>query len=163
MTASQLVIIDVQTGFINEWTSHVPARVASLQDSFDHVLVTRLYNPRKSLYRKLVGWTAFSLGSVDTQLAFSPDAGATIVDKSSYSCVNESLVDRFRAEGIARVHLCGVGTDSSVLLSAVGLFEEGIEPVVLAHACGSASGHADHQAGLQILRRLIGERQVIGS
>lgn len=163
MTASQLLIIDVQAGFINEWTSHVPSRVASLQDGFDNILVTRFYNPQKSLYRKLIGWSGFSLGAVDTQLAFTPDPGATIVDKSTYSCVNEALVGNLRRDGIPRVHLCGIGTDGSVLMSAVELFEAGIEPVVLAHACGSAAGHADHQAGLQILRRLIGDRQVIGS
>ena len=49
------------------------------------------------------------------------------------------------------------------MISSVGLFEAGIEPVVLAHACASAAGHADHQAGLQILKRLIGDKQVIGS
>ena len=35
MGLSQLIIIDVQEGFINEWTSHVPQRVEMLQDSFD--------------------------------------------------------------------------------------------------------------------------------
>jgi nicotinamidase-related amidase len=163
MTASQLLIIDVQAGFINDWTAHVPARVASLQESFDHVLITRLYNPQRSLYRKLIGWTGFSLGSLDTQLAFTAVPSAKIIDKSTYSCVNEAFVDQLRREGIARVHLCGIGTDSSVLMSAVDLFEAGIEPVILAHACASVGGHPDHQAGLQILRRLIGEKQVIGS
>lgn len=163
MPASQLLIIDVQTGFINEWTAHVPLRVVTLQDSFDCVLVTRLYNPQKSLYRKLVGWNGFSLGSVDTHLAFATRADATIIDKSSYSCVNGALLDRLRRENITRVHLCGIATDGSVLMTAVDLFQAGIEPVVLAHACGSSGGHADHQAGLQILRRLIGDKQVIGS
>ena len=163
MVASQLLIVDVQNGFINEWTAHVPARVASLQDSFDQVLVTRLYNPQKSLYRKLIGWSGFSLGSVDAQLAFSPRTDATIIDKSTYSCVTQALADRLRREGIARVHLCGIASDGSVLMSAVSLFEIGIEPVVLAHACGSTCGYADHQAALQIMKRLIGEKQVIGS
>ena len=48
-------------------------------------------------------------------------------------------------------------------MSAVDLFEAGIEPVVLAHACGSVGGHEEHHAGLQILRKLIGKKQVIGS
>jgi len=163
MTASQLLIIDVQAGFINEWTAHVPARASSLQESFDHVLITRLYNPQRSLYRKLIGWTKFSLGSVDTQLAFAAESTAKIIDKSTYSCVSEAFVDQLRRDGIPRVHLCGISTDTSVMMSAVALFEAGIEPVILAHACASVGGHADHQAGLQILRRLIGERQVIGS
>lgn len=160
---SALLIIDVQSGFINEWTAHVPVRAASLQDSFDQIIVTRLYNPQKSLYRKLVGWNRFSLGSVDTHLAFEPRHDATIIDKSTYSCITEPLLDRLRRNATTRAHLCGIGTDSGVMISAIDLFQAGIEPVVLAHACGAVTGHANHQAGLHILRRLIGEKQVIGS
>lgn len=162
-TTSHLLIVDVQSGFINEWTTHVPARVSALQDSFDSVVATRIYNPQRSLYRKLVGWNGFALGSVDTQLAFVPRPDAAIIDKATYSCVNEGFVARLRRDGIARVHLCGIGTGGAVLMSAVDLFEGGIEPVVLAHACGSVGGHEDHHAGLQIMRKLIGKKQVIGS
>ena len=106
MPVSRLLIIDVQSGFINEWTAHVPVRVASLQDSFDQVLVTRLYNPQKSLYRKLIGWNDFSLGSADTQLAFAPRADATIIDKSTYSCVNEGFLSTAFAGTRSRAFTC---------------------------------------------------------
>ncbi len=163
MSGSRLLIIDVQTGFINEWTAHVPARVDGLQSSFDQVIVTRLYNPQRSLYRKLMGWKAFSLGSAETQLAFSPRGDATIIDKSAYSCLTEPFVDRLRSDGVNRVHLCGIATEDSVLATAVDLFQHGIEPVVLAHACGSDGGHEMHEAAVKILRHLIGDKQVIGS
>jgi Amidases related to nicotinamidase len=163
MGGSPLLIIDVQKGFINDWTAHVPARVASLQDSFNPVIITRLYNPQKSLYRRLIGWSEFSLGSTETQLAFAPHDGATIIDTSSYNGVDGTLLNRFRSDAVNRVHLCGIATEGAVLLTAVGLFEQGIEPVVLAHACGSVAGHESHEAALQILRRLIGVKQVIGS
>lgn len=162
-TTSHLLIVDVQSGFINDWTAHVPVRVSALQDSFDCVVATRIYNPQRSLYRKLVGWNDFSLGSVDTQLAFVPRPDAAIIDKATYSCVNETFIERLRRDAISRVHLCGIGTGGAVLVSAVDLFEAGIEPVVLAHACGSVGGHEEHHAGLQILRKLIGKKQVIGS
>jgi nicotinamidase-related amidase len=163
MSGSRLLIIDVQTGFINEWTAHVPSRVDSLQASFDHVIVTRLYNPQRSLYRKLIGWSGFSLGSMESQLAFQPRSDAMIIDKSAYTCVSEPFVDELRQLGVNRVHLCGISTEDSVLTTAVDLFQHGIEPVVLAHACGSDGGHALHESALVILRRLIGDKQVIGS
>jgi nicotinamidase-related amidase len=100
---------------------------------------------------------------MDTQLAFAPRSDASIIDKATYNCTNDALADRLRRDGISRVHLCGIDTAGSVLLSSVGLFECGVEPVVLAHACGSPAGHAEHQIGLQVLKRLIGEKQVIGS
>lgn len=163
MGGSPLLIIDVQKGFINEWTSHVPARVESLQSSFDSVIVTRLYNPQRSLYRRLTGWSEFSLGATETQLAFTPSGQATIIDKSTYNGLGDPLVAQFKSESVNRVHLCGIATEGAVLLTAAGLFEQGIEPVVLAHACGSDAGHELHEAALQILRRLIGPKQVIGS
>ena len=100
MPVSQLLLIDVQNGFINKATAHVPQRVLPLQDSFDQVIVTRLYNPQKSLYRKLVGWDEFSLGSTDTTLAFTPRGDATILDKSTYSCIQQSLLERLRRDGV---------------------------------------------------------------
>lgn len=163
MGGSPLLIVDVQKGVINDWTAHVPARVESLQGSFDEVIVTRLYNPQRSLYRRLIGWNEFSLGSQESQLAFTPREEATIVDSPHYNGATEPLISRLKAEGITRVHLCGIATEGAVLLTAAGLFEQGIEPVVLAHACGSDAGHELHEAALQILRRLIGSRQVIGS
>jgi nicotinamidase-related amidase len=163
MTASRLLIVDVQKGFINEWTTHVPARVEALQDSFDKVIISRFYNPQKSLFRKLIGFQEFSLGSPQTGLAFTPKDSVTIIDTPTYSCVNTAFIDRLRRDGVTRVHLCGIATESGVLKCAVDLFEIGIEPVVLAHACGSHCGPDLHATGLRILRHLIGEKQVIGS
>ncbi len=43
--AAGLLIIDVQQGFINAATRHLPPKVADLQDDYDHVFVTRFVNP----------------------------------------------------------------------------------------------------------------------
>jgi nicotinamidase-related amidase len=163
MGASQLIIIDVQNGFINEWTSHVPQRVEMLQDSFDRIIVTRLYNPRGSPFRKLLRWDEFSLGSSATNLAFEPREDATILDKPSYSFATDEFIKDLSNDGIQRIHICGLSTDSAVLKCSVDLFEAGVEPVVLAYACGSFQGPAAHEAGIMVLRNLIGERQVSGS
>jgi len=163
MGLSQLIIIDVQEGFINEWTSHVPQRVEMLQDSFDRIIVTRLYNPQRSLFRKLLGWNGFSLGAGATRLAFAAKEGAEIIDKPTYTCVTKQLMADLAKHGIFRTHICGISTDTAVLKCSVDLFEAGIEPVVLAYACASHRGPAAHEAGITILRHFIGDRQVIGS
>lgn len=163
MTAVLLLILDVQTGLINESTAHVPARVTSLQSAFESVIITRLYNPQKSLFRKLLAWDALPLGGQATQLAFAPRADARIIDKCCYSCVNAALLDDLRREAISRVHLCGIATEGSVLASALDLFDAGIEPVVLAQACASDADPSLHQAALAILRKTIGKRHVIES
>lgn len=160
---SHLLVINVQKGFVADGAVHVPARVESLQDSFDEVIVSRFYNPQKSLFRRLLSEERYPLGSSETQLAFQPRPDATIIDYPSYSCVNTTLLERLRRAAVGRVHVCGVATETSVLASVIDLFEAGIEPVVLAHACGSTIGAHMHEAALQILKRLVGPRQVIGS
>jgi nicotinamidase-related amidase len=163
MTAGLLLILDVQTGLINESTAHLPARVEALQSAFESVIITRLYNPQKSLFRKLLAWEALPLGGRGTQLAFAPRADAKVIDKSSYSCVNSEFLDDLRRRALTRVHLCGIATEGSVLASAIDLFDAGIEPVVLAHACASDADPSLHQAALAILRKTIGKRNVIES
>jgi len=158
-----LFIIDVQRGFINEWTRHIPDRVAALQEKYDRVVVTRFVNPENSFYRRLIHWSRFAPDSADVALAFAPRADALVVDKAQYSALVPMVADMLGGERIERVDLCGIATDNCVLKTAVDLFERGIVPVVLADACASHGGPDCHEAGLLLLRRLIGRGQVIGT
>ena len=45
-------------------------------------------------------------------------------------------------------------------MTAVDLFQNGFRPVVLADACASHAGPDYHEAGLRLLERLIGRRQI---
>lgn len=161
MAGKCLLIIDVQRGFINSWTARVPAAVEALQRDYERVVVTRFFNPQGSLYRRLIGWQRFAKDSEDFPLAFTPPAGAPVIDKATYTCVGPGFLKTLAGWGVARVHLCGIATDNCVLKCAVDLFEAGIEPVVLAEACGSHGGPDCHKAGLLLLERFIGARQVV--
>ena len=158
--AAGLLIIDVQQGFINAATRHVPARVADLQDEYDHVFVTRFVNPLGSPYRRLIGWERFAPGSADTELAFTPRDGAPVIEKQIYSCITPAFLDSLRQARIDEVHLCGIATDNCVLKCAVDLFEVGWHPVVLADYCASHAGADYHTWALAILERLLGKDQV---
>ncbi len=67
-----LLIIDVQTGFINEHTQHVVQRIERLQHQYSAVFATQFINPKESFFRKLINWHRFSEGSPDIELAFRP-------------------------------------------------------------------------------------------
>ncbi len=157
---SCIIIVDVQKGFINRWTGHIPALVEALQNDYGRVIVTRFINPEGSMHRKLIGWRRFAPDSEDTELAFKPRPGATIIDKHTYTCVTPKLVDDLHQNCREPVHLCGIATDNCILKTAVDLFEAGITPVVLASASASHGGPDCHEAGLMLLRRFIGEAQV---
>ncbi len=158
---SCLIIIDVQKGFINQWTGHVPARVQARQDEYDRVIVTRFVTPPGSAHRRLLGWPRVGPGSPDVELAFAPRDGAEIMDKSTYTCATDDFVTKLKQNGVGRVHLCGIATDTCVLKSAVDLFEAGLEPLVLAADCASHGGPECHAAGLLLLARFIGAERVI--
>lgn len=156
-----LLIIDVQKGFINDWTAHIPAAVEALGPRYAPVFVTRFINPEGSAYRRLIHWERFAPGSEDTALAFTPPPGASVIEKSAYTCVDAYFRARLEAVDATEVHLAGIATDNCVLKCAVDLFEAGYRPVVLAAACASHAGPDYHDWGLRILRRLIGVEQVI--
>lgn len=153
-----LIVIDVQRGFVNDATRHVPARVTALQHRYGRVIATRFVNPPGSQHRRLIGWQRFAPGSGDTALAFEPAAHVRITDKTTYSCLTGDC--RALLAGCDEVHLCGIATDNCVLASAIALFEAGLRPVVLEDACASHAGADYHAWGLRILRRLIGAAQV---
>ena len=82
-------------------------------------------------------------------------------EKSIYSALTPGLLAAARDQPDLAVHLCGIATDNCVLKTAADLFEAGILPVVHADWCASHGGADFHQTGLAILRRLIGDAQVV--
>jgi nicotinamidase-related amidase len=159
--APWLFLIDVQRGFVNPWTEHVPPLAEALQDRFETVIATRFFNPEGSLHRRLIGWGRFAKESDDFPLAFEPRPGVRVIDKATYTAAGPEIVAELQQTGVSRVYIAGIATDNCVLKTAVDLFEAGIEPVVLAQACASHGGPECHEAGLMLLRRFIGEAQVL--
>lgn len=156
-----LVIIDVQRGFINEATLHIPDAVYDLQHEYDHVAVTQFYNAPGSPWRKLMDWQRFDRGGEDFKLAFEPGDHALVLEKTTYSAVTERLLNWLSAYDITQVHLCGIATDACVLKTALDLFEQEFRPVVLGYACASHGGEDCHKEALHLLSRQIGEQQVV--
>lgn len=158
---SGLVIVDVQCGFINEATTHIPDAVFDLQHEYDHVAVTQFYNAPGSPWRKLLKWDRFDRNGEDYQLAFEPGEHALVIEKTTYSAVTDRLLNWLSAYDISDVHLCGIATDACVLKTALDLFEQEFRPVVLGYACASHGGADCHEEALHLLTRQIGADQVI--
>jgi nicotinamidase-related amidase len=158
---SCLMVVDVQKGFVNEHTAHIPARAEALQHDYAHVIATRFVNAAGSPHRTILKWSRFAPGDPETDLAFELRADAHIIEKAVYTAVTPALLAWLRARNIDTVHLCGIDTDACVMKNALDLFEAGIRPVVLADACMSHAGPEMHAFGLEILRRLIGHANVV--
>lgn len=159
-----LLVVDVQTGFINDFTHHIPQRVARLieQKIYSPVLFTRFINLPEGPYTRLLKWngchekpetdlSADLAPYVDPQFVFSkPGLCGMPTELTNYLCDQQ----------IEKVAVVGIDTDMCVLKIAMDLFDQGIEPIVLTDCCASTSGLQAHLAGLAVLSRNIGAQRL---
>ena len=156
-----LLIVDVQNGFVNEKTKHIPKLVEKLQYDYSFVIATRFINLPDSPYRKLIKWEHLSPETDEIELAFKPKEGTVIIDKYIYSCIDERFILLLKENGIDAVDICGIDTDICVTKCAVVLFERNIIPYVLKDFCATHADAEIQEAALVILARYIGKSQII--
>jgi nicotinamidase-related amidase len=159
-----LLIVDVQKGFLNDYTCHIPERIVRLVETrrCKPLLFTRFVNTPSSYYRRLLDWDACS-GPPETDLAPEMQRlaeGAHVFDKPGIAGIPPALEAHLREAHLPRLLVVGIDTDMCVLKCAMDLFDLGIEPIVLADCCASTAGLQAHLAGLAILGRNIGPRQL---
>ena len=60
MAERLLLVVDVQQGFINDFTRHIPATIARLieRERYDRILFTRFINRPDGPYPRMLGWSA---------------------------------------------------------------------------------------------------------
>jgi nicotinamidase-related amidase len=159
-----LLVVDVQRGFINDFTRHIPSRIVRLIESgeFAPLLFTVFINSPESPYHRLLDWHACA-GPPDTELVaeLAPLAATeNVFEKRGLTGVPDELAERLRRDRIEEISLVGIDTDMCVLKVAMDLFDAGIEPIVLLDCCASTAGLQAHLAGLAILSRNIGPHQL---
>lgn len=159
-----LLVVDVQRGFINDFTRHVPGRIRRLIEMGDYapVIFTIFVNTPDSPSQRLLNWHACA-GPPETELVDELGALAeqgSVYTKRGLTGMPDDLADRLRREQCPQISLVGIDTDMCVLKMAMDVFDLGIEPVVLVDCCASTAGLQAHLAGLSILSRNIGPHQL---
>ena len=162
--AEPLLVVDVQQGFINQFTHHIPGRIRALIDTgrYSPVLFTRFVNSADSPYRNLLGWHACS-ESPETELVEELSSLAraeNVFSKDGLTGMPDELSNRLLNDAIQQINMVGLDTDMCVLKIALDAFDRGIEPVILVDCCASTAGLQAHLAGLAILSRNIGPHQL---
>lgn len=162
---SCLLVVDVQSGFICPPTAPIPAAVRAFCDkrSFDHRVFTRFINPGAGgSFIEILGWPHLQ---DESEISLAPevaDLPTLVIDKHAYSpFVDTKLEDRLRNLGVHEVYLCGIDTDICVLTTAVGLFDRGFRPMVIADLSMSCAGPEFHEAAIKLLPRYIGADNVV--
>jgi nicotinamidase-related amidase len=159
-----LLVIDVQNGFINDFTGHVVGRIRQLIESGDYgpIVFTRFINEPGSPFHKFVDWheceTEPETSIVDDLRSYARDD--LTFSKPGFAGISPELRDYLESHGFERIFLVGVDTDMCVLKIALDVFDLGIEPIVLTDCCASTAGLQSHLAGLAVLARNIGATQL---
>ena len=162
--ARVLLVVDVQRCFLNRYTAHVPGRVRRLIEGGGHdpVLFTRFVNAPDGPYHRCLDWHECG-EPPETDLAPELEAAAgsdRVFTKPGYTGLPDELAARLRELAPEEVTLVGIDTDMCVLKVAMDVFDLGIEPIVLVDCCASTGGLQAHLAGLAVLSRNIGARQL---
>ena len=161
---SPLLVVDMQNGFANEYTQHIPERIVTLIESgdYDPILFTLFMNNTESPFSKYVGWKGCT-SEPETLLVETLAVHAAqdrIFAKVGLVGLTEQMRTFFRTNPIEEITLVGVDTDMCVLKTAMDIFDLGIRPIVLVDCCASTSGLQSHLAGLAVLARNIGADQL---
>ena len=159
-----LLVVDVQNGFVNEFTRHIPARIAALIERGEHgpVLFTRFVNIEGSPFRRFLDWHQCER---PPETEFAPEIAGYAVERRVYSKpgyvgISDELGEYLQDQRIGRVAVVGIDTDMCVLKVAMDLFDLNIEPIVLVDCCASTAGLQTHLAGLAVLARNIGAERL---
>jgi nicotinamidase-related amidase len=159
-----LIIVDVQPGFINEFTHHIPQRVARLIQRNEHtpVLFTRFINSENGPYQRFLDWHSCDR-EPETNIVpeLAPFAQPDLVFSKPGLCgMPDELADYLSEQRIERVFIVGIDTDMCVLKIAMDLFDIGVEPFVFTDCCASTAGLQAHLAGLAVLSRNLGAQRL---
>lgn len=155
-----LLVVDVQQGFLNNFTEHIPGRIVEFitRSRSQPILFTRFVNQKDGPYARFLDWHACQ-GPPETELApeLLPylDNGSMFV-KPGLAGISEELRTYLKSSNFDSIDLVGIDTDMCVLKIALDIFDLGIEPFVYTDCCASTSGLQAHLAGLAVLARNIG-------
>jgi nicotinamidase-related amidase len=182
-----LIVIDVQRGNISEYNRFIPNGIASIikAELFNPIIFTRYINTPDSPARlflesdhmsdfgtagieskigEVLGGKAPGLDTYGvTELPEGYGAKRYLLTKNIYSVVTPEFEELLADLDLANtgMYIVGADTESSVLKTALDLFERSIEPIILAEFCGSHRGLGTHERALELLKELIGPERVI--
>lgn len=158
---SALLIVDVQRGFINQYTKEIPSLVEQEQASYDFVWAARLEYEENSPFLTIRRHSGFSDTDSPEELAFNLRPDAKTIIKHGYSAVTNELADELKANSIVQIDLMGMDTDQCVLATALALFDIGITPRIVVDRCASTGGSEAHDIGVAVMRRALGNQNMI--
>lgn len=158
---SLLLVIDVQKNFINKNTLDIPNKIDNLinKDIFNYMVFTKYINNENSNFYKVLKYKG-CINEEDQKIVIDT-RNNKVLEKTTYTAVNDELIDYIKNNNINTIYLCGIDTDACVLTTAINLFENNYNVKVIKNCCMSHSGKKYHNYAIKILKKLIGKNSII--
>lgn len=156
-----LLVIDLQNDFINQNSKYVVDKIEKLVESkkYKNIVFTKFINNYDSdWYKKLNYKGCLTLEGQDIAI---DTHDYLIVEKEMYSSLNKQLINYIENNNIEEIDICGIDTECCVLKTALDLFEGKYNVKVLKDYCACTHGIKSHENALNILKRCIGEDNII--
>lgn len=84
-----------------------------------------------------------------------------LIEKTGYTAFTPDVLTWIQREGITDVYVCGLDTESCVMATMLGAFENGLTPWLIKDATASHAGSHVHEAGLLVIGRNVGIQHLI--
>ena len=164
---SCLVIVDLQNGFINENTAHLPHKIAefiSSHDCFDSIVATRYCNTSETACFRFSGWKECMSGTLASELVsdITPYVMRSF-DKTTYSGLTSEFRNFINNECFDKLYFCGVNTDCCVLATVFSCYDSVQDCAVISDLCASTLGEEKHRNAIELLKDNITAERVVES
>lgn len=167
MNKNCLVIVDMQIGFINQYTEHLPKKIADFIDNhsvFSCIAATRYCNTPDTACYKLGDWKECMTGTDDASLSpvIVPYV-QKIFDKKTYSGFTEEFKIFSEHEKFDKIYFCGVNTDCCVLATVLSCYDNVYDCAVIEDLCASTLGKKKHDHAIELMSDNITSKRIIYS
>lgn len=159
-----LIILNVQSGLlVNASTKALPSAIANIlkHQQFQHILGTCFINEAGSPFVTQRDWKGCMREEEHVVVPSIQSACEQIFYLPAYTCFTPAMESYLESYHIGHLYLCGIDTDGSVLKSAFDAFERGYHVSVFWDCCASSGGSIKHAAGLCVLKRLLGNENLL--
>lgn len=160
------VIVDLQKGFINSHTQHLPQKIADFlkHQHFDSVIATRYCNSPATACYQLGSWTDCMAHTTACDLV--PEIMPYIqyiFDKRTFSGFTPAFKAFLHEQKFDKLYFSGVNTDCCVLSTVFSCYDALQDCAVMEDLCASTLGLQKHQNAITLMKDNITAKRIINT
>lgn len=159
-----LIIVDMQNGFMNEYTKDLGTKIIELLDEFDGLKVALQFrNEDDSQFERKLHYNGMKRDDEIDLIDGIKDRVHFVKarNRCSYSGFEVWMSLLLKTREVKEVFIAGVDTDACVLATAFNLFDAEYDIKLLVDYCGSSGGQLYHDYAIELMKRNFGEGSIV--